>query len=131
MRRPRTPTRCHRSAHRASASAAAAVAEVANKMQNPTPRRPSPTRPLAAIARPAIALGLAWLAPALAGCQTAAPWANAEKKQVAANAAAAVPPKADEAVSQTDFRKDVTQDQQINVHLQIGRVYESQQQYEA
>ena len=39
--------------------------------------------------------------------------------------------KYDPTVSQTDFHRDVTQDQQYNVHLELGRVYESQQEYPA
>ncbi|WP_406700659.1 hypothetical protein V5E97_17835 [Singulisphaera sp. Ch08] len=34
-------------------------------------------------------------------------------------------------MAQSDFRRDVTQDQEFNVHLELGRVFESQKEYTA
>src|SRR4051794_40433847 len=96
-------------------------------MENPTPRRSLPTRTLAALLRPGVGLGLAWLLPTLIGCQTVTPWGDPNRTQ----SSAATPPKTDSSVAKSEFRRDPTQDQQYNVHLEIGQVFETQQQYEA
>jgi Tfp pilus assembly protein PilF len=72
-------------------------------------------------------LGLFCLAPVLVGCQTVTPWAQSQKTPAETPA-----PKPGEPVAaKTDFHRQVTPDQQYNVHMELGRVYESGQQIDA
>jgi tetratricopeptide (TPR) repeat protein len=82
-------------------------------------------------AGPLAVLGLACLVPLVVGCQTVNRHGDAHKALAAGNAAAAGAAKSDAAVAKTDFRRDVTPDQQYNVHLELGHVFDAQQQYEA
>lgn len=64
---------------------------------------------------------------ATSGCQTLT---SKSSKDVASNA----PPKpdpVDPSAPKTDFRKEVGVEQQYNVHVEMGKVYESQSNYEA
>lgn len=78
-------------------------------------------------ARRGTALGLACLAPVFVGCQTVAPWAQANKKPAEAPA----PNPGEPAVAKSEFHRQVTPDQQYNVHMELGHVYETGQQFDA
>lgn len=92
-------------------------------------RFPRRARPLAAMMRPGTILGCACLCTisTLIGCQTV----SRDPALAKQNAATHQDAKADAGVARTEFRRDVTPDQQFNVHLELGRVYESQQEFTA
>ncbi len=80
----------------------------------------------AAVPWPGPWLTLACLLPiAAAGCN-AVPWKQG-KTITTSSAADSI----DSAVSKTDFHREVSQDQQYNVHLEMGRIYETQGSFEA
>jgi Tfp pilus assembly protein PilF len=85
----------------------------------------APSRRLLRLARTCLAGGLA--ASAISGCRTTGdaskrkPDPNPQKQASAENVLG----------SPSDFRKDVSHDQGFNVHVELGRVYESQSNFEA
>ncbi|AGA30116.1 tetratricopeptide repeat protein [Singulisphaera acidiphila] len=90
-------------------------------------RRSWRNRTLAAMMRPGTVLGLSCVLTSLIGCQTVPRGGQTNPGSVSTTGA----PKQDASVAKTDFHRDVTQDQQFNVHLELGRVFESQKEYSA
>jgi len=72
---------------------------------------------------------LACLLPiAVAGC-SAIPWKGKAVNETVTTSSAAGP--IDSAVTKTEFHREVSPDQQYNVHLEVGRIYEAQGGFEA
>lgn len=83
--------------------------------------------PSAALAWPGAALALASLLPLVVGCQTTSTWSSAARKQTSRPDSAP----SDPTVAKSDFHREVTPDQQYNMHMEFGRVLESEKQYDA
>lgn len=86
-----------------------------------------PSQTAATTSRIAILLAFAGLtAFGSLGCQTAKPKTDGPQTISSTN-----PPPSDPSAPKTEFRKDVTHDQEYNVHVELGRVYETQGNNEA
>lgn len=81
-----------------------------------------PSRPWSRLSRLA-----GWLALAATGCQSMPSRTVQDQAAPPATPAASDTP----ALAKTDFRRDVGPEQAFNVHLELGRVYESQGNFEA
>ncbi len=84
------------------------------------------------ILRPGLVWGLALLVPAVAGCRSLggkATSSDAGPDPAGPAGALATIGKADPALARTEFRKEVTPLQQFNVHLEVGRAREAQEDY--
>jgi len=77
--------------------------------------------------RPGAVIGFAYLLPSLLGCQTVSRQSGFHKPALTSAPEA----KTDSQVVSSEFRREVTPDQQFNVHIELGRVYESQREYNA
>src|SRR4051812_24831399 len=79
------------------------------------------------ILRKVLALGLACSLPIVAvGCRSITSQYGIEEKP-----GPPASPKADEMVTKTDFRRTVDSTQKFNVHLELGRAFEGEGNYDA
>lgn len=77
--------------------------------------------------RTGVLLGLACALAAAVGCQSVSRKGTLSENRPGSEKNAPFDP----AVTPSEFHNEVTQDQQYNVHLELGRVYESQKEYTA